>query len=115
MITNRTVSRCVAILVGVVLLGALSLPVVAQEKKDRGDRISGRVHMVNKETSTITVRVGTNNVHRYVVYDANTKFTANNKPGSLDEVKDGARVVCVGKFDDKARLMAKQIEVRPGQ
>ena len=116
MITNRTVSRFVAILVGMVLLGCLSLPALAQEKaKKKGEeRISGRVHMLNKETSTITVRVGTNNVHRYVVYDANTKFTANNKPGTLDDVKEGARIICLGKFDEKARLNASRIEIRPG-
>jgi hypothetical protein len=112
MIANRVVQCTIAVLVGVVLLTTLSLAAAAQAKEDR---ISGRVHMVNKETSTITVRVGTNNVHRYVVYDANTKYTLGNKPGSLDDLKESARVICLGKFDDKARLHATRIEVRPGQ
>ncbi len=114
MIANRVVKCSLAVLLGVVLLTTLSLAMTAQEGK-KEDRVSGRVHMVNKDTSTITVRVGTNNVHRLVVYDANTKFTKDNKPGTLADVTESARVVCVGKFDDKARLMARQIEVRPGQ
>lgn len=111
---NRVVSACVALLMGAVLLLSLSSPLLAQEKKEADQRLSGRVHMINKDTSTITIRT-TQNAHRYVVYDSNTKFTLGNKAGSLDEVKEGVRLICLGKFDDKARLMASRIEVRPGR
>ncbi len=112
MITNRIASRWIGMVVGVMLLVALAAPMVAQDKKE--DRLSGRVHMVNKETSTITIRTS-GNTQRYVVYSASTKFTLGNKDGSLDEVKDGVRLICLGKYDDKARLVASRIEVRPGR
>jgi hypothetical protein len=50
---------------------------------------------------------------RQVVYTPETKYTKRNKPGgSLDELKDGVRVICVGKFDENARLMASRIDIR---
>jgi hypothetical protein len=93
---------------------ALAVPLQAQaKKKTKPDRLEGRVQMINKATSTITLRVG--EAPRVVVYDSNTKFDYRNKPSSVDEVKDGRRLICVGKFDDKARLMATQISVRSGK
>jgi hypothetical protein len=86
----------------------------AEEKKAQPklDRISGTIHMINKDTSVITVRTR-NNQMRQVVYTPETKYTKRNKPGgSLDELKDGVRVICVGKFDENARLMASRIDIR---
>jgi hypothetical protein len=86
---------------------------LAQKKKVakvKEDRVSGTVQMINKDTSTITVRSG--NLQRQVVYSADTKFTKVNKPGSLDEVKEGVRVICLGKYDEKVRLIATRVDVR---
>jgi len=110
----KVLSSCIALLLGAVLILSLVTPAMAQEKKAAEQRLSGRVHMVNKETSTITIRT-TQNAHRYVVYSSGTKFTLGNKDGSVDEVKEGVRLICLGKFDDKARLVATRIEVRPGR
>jgi len=80
----------------------LSLAVMAQapyQKKTstKEDRLSGTVHRVDKDTSTIIVRKGS--VQREVVYNAETKFTIQNKPdGSVDDVIVGRRVICLGKF-----------------
>jgi len=92
---------------------ALAVPLKAQEKKSKPDRLDGRVQMINKDTSTITLRI--DQAQRFVIYDKNTQFTYRNKPSSLDEVKDGRRVFCLGKFDDKARLIASRIDVRSGK
>jgi hypothetical protein len=55
--------------------------------------LSGTVHRVDKDTSTIIVRKGS--VQREVVYNAETKFTIQNKPdGSSDDVIVGRRVIC---------------------
>jgi hypothetical protein len=114
---KRSVTLLFALFVAVVLSLALTTSVNAQEKKAKSDesRVSGAVHMINKDTSTITVRERRTNVQRQVVYNAQTKFTYQNKPGSLDDVKDGRRVICLGKFDEKTRLVATRVDVREGQ
>ncbi len=95
---------------------ALAIQASAQankaKDKPKQDRIDGRVRMINKDTSTITVRERRTNAERPVVYNDATKFTFRNKPGSLDDVKDGRRVICLGKFDEKARLIATRVDVR---
>jgi len=66
---------------------------------------------IDKDTSTIIVRKGT--VQREVVYNAETKFTIQNKPdGSVDDVIVVRRVICFGKFNDKTQLLATRVEVR---
>jgi len=99
---------------GVLLALFLASQGLAQEKKKaakvKEDRVSGTVQMINKDTSTLTVRSG--NLQRQVVYNADTKFTKVNKPGSLDEVKEGVRVICLGKYNDKVQLVATRIDVR---
>jgi hypothetical protein len=54
---------------------------------------------------------GSNPPHT-VIFSSTTKFTKRNQPGSIDDLKEGRRVICLGKFDDKARLLATQIDVR---
>ncbi len=102
-----------------VLLGAvLSLAVLAQapspEKKAKPtakeSRVSGMVQSIDKGASTITVRKGTTD--RFVVYNDQTQFTFQNKLSSLQEVKERRKVVCLGKFDDRNRLVATRIEVK---
>ena len=65
------------------------------------DKLTGTVHMLNKDTSTITVQKG--NVQRQVVYNANTKWRygtqGSAKPSSLDELKEGWYINCKGNFD----------------
>jgi hypothetical protein len=105
-----------ALLFGIVLSLTLTSQSTAQEKekkpaaKVKEDRLSGMVQMIDKNTSTITLRKG--NITRSVVYNNDTKFTKRNKPGSLDEVKEGRRLICMGKFDEKTRLVATRIDVR---
>ena len=53
------------------------------------------------------------NTQHQVVYDADTKVTNDNKPGSIDDVATGERVICLGKLNDKGQLMARNIDVRP--
>ena len=110
----RFVSILIRFSLGVLLALALVSQGVAQEKKKAAqpklDRVSGTIQIMNKDTSTLTVRSG--NIQRTVIYNADTKFTKVNKPGSIDEVKEGVRIICVGKFDEKARLVATRIDVR---
>jgi hypothetical protein len=71
---------------------------------------------MSKETSTITVRTGTGQVTRQVMYDAKTKFlyghSDNNKPGAVAQVKESNYISCVGAFNDKSQLMATECVYR---
>ena len=111
---RRSFSILAGLFLGVLLSLAVASQASAQKKgKAKEDRLSGTIHMINKDTSTITIRRG--NIQRQVVYNNDTKFTYRNKPGSIDEVKDGRRVICLGKFNEKTQLVATRIDVREGK
>jgi len=113
MITRKTIASFVAVIIGIVLSLTLTNGARAQEKsaaKPKEDRLSGTVQMISKDTSTITLKK--DGATRSVVYNNETKYTKQNKPGSLDDVKEGLRVICLGKFDEKNRLVATRIDVR---
>lgn len=95
---------------------AQQAPKQTKEKKAakaRQDRLSGRIQMINKDASTITL--DRNNVRRTVVYSPETKVTFRNKPGTMDDVKEGRRIIALGKFNDKSQLVATRIDVREGR
>ena len=82
-----------------------------QKTSTKEGRLSGTVHMIDKDTSTIIIRKGA--VQRKVVYNAETKFTSQNKPGgSIDDVIVGRRVICLGKFNNKTQLVATRVDIR---
>jgi len=93
----------------------LTLAVMASgqdEKKTsrKEDRLSGTVHMIDKDTSTIIIRKGA--AQRQVVYNLETKFTVQNKPGgSVEDVIVGRQAICFGKFTDKTQL-ATRVDIR---
>lgn len=101
-------------------LYAISLPLVlatgfaiqagAKDKMPREARIDGRVQMINKDKSEITVRQS--NSPRTIIYSGDTKWTKRNKEGSMADIKEGYRVICVGKMNDKAQLMASRCDAR---
>ena len=105
----------IALLLAAVLVFALAMVAGAQEKKKKeaGDRVSGTIQTINKDTKTISVRQSSGNVQRQVVYSDSTQITNQNKPGgTLDELKEGVRVICIGKFNDKTQLVATRIDIR---
>ena len=109
--------HCLSILMGLLLGVALSLPnnAYAQEKEKKAkaaakeDRLSGTVQSISKDAKSVTVRV--RGATRTIVWDANTRWTYDNKPGSVDQLKEGLRAIALGKFNDKAQLMATRIEL----
>ena len=80
------------------------------------DRLEGRVQMINWDTSTATVGVHvtsqTSRVPRFVVFGDATKFTYRNEPSSVEMLKEGRRVICLGKFDESGKFMAGRIDIR---
>jgi Cu/Ag efflux protein CusF len=115
MIRRKRIVSFMALIFGIVLSLTLTTGANAQEtkpeaKSKKADRLSGTVQMIDKNASTITLRK--DNITRSVVYNNDTKFTKRDKPGSLDDVKEGRRLICLGKFDEKSRLVATRIDVR---
>ena len=105
----------IALFAGLFLLLSLAVMASAQDQKKtsmKQARLSGTVHMVDKDASTIIIRKGI--VQRtVVVYNAETQFTIQNKPGgSVDDVIVGRRVTCLGKFKDKTQLTAARVDIR---
>ena len=104
----------IALFAGVVLLLSLAMLANAEDQKrtsTKQDRLSGTVHMIDKDASSIIIRKG--KVRRQVVYDAETKFTIQNKrDGSIDDVIVGMQATCLGRLNDKTQLVATRVDVR---
>ena len=105
----------IALFAGLFLLLSLVVMASAQNQKKtstKQDRLRGTVHMVDKDASTIIIRKSI--VQRtVVVYNAETQFTVQNKPGgSIDDVIVGRQVSCLGTFNDKTQLVATRVDVR---
>ncbi len=111
----RRTFATVAVLLGVVLALSLATQAFAQEKaapKGKLDRVMGTVQRVDKTASTIEVK-DKNNVIRVVSFNENTVFTKAHKPGgSIADLDQGTRVVCVGKFEGQNKLVATKINIR---
>jgi hypothetical protein len=95
------------------LLAVAVGPAAAKDKKASTGKIKGTVHMLNKDTSTITVQKGS--VQRQVVYNADTKWMygtqGSNKAATLDQLKEGWYINCDGTFDG-TKLVAKACRFR---
>ena len=95
-----------AVLLGLVLV----LNIVAADKPAKPANLQGKVQMMSKDTSTITVEQK-GGLRRQVLYSGDTKFnmgsSKNNKPGSVDQVKEGNFINCSGTYNDKTQLVAK--------
>jgi hypothetical protein len=103
-----------SLLAGVCLFLSLAMASAQGQAKTstREDRLTGTVHMVDKDTSTIIIRKGA--AQRKVVYNTETKFTIQEKTqGSIDDVIVGRRAICVGTFNNRTQLVATRVDVRP--
>ena len=99
---------CVGMVVGI-----MAGPSWAADKKAKKGQITGTVHMIDKDKSTLTVTKGT--VSREVIYNSDTKWLkgtqASNQPSSLDELKENWYINCEGTFDG-VKLVASACRFR---
>jgi hypothetical protein len=105
------ITGSIAWFAGVFLFLTLAGVASAQDQKKtsaKEDRLSGTVHTIDKDTSSIIIRKGA--IQRS--YTAETKFTIQNKPGSIDDVIVGRQVNCLVSFNDKSQLLATRVEIR---
>jgi hypothetical protein len=103
-------------LVFALLLGlVLAFNIVAADKPAKMANLQGKVQMMSKDNSTITVEQK-GGLRRQVLYSGDTKFevgsSKSHKPGSLDQVKEGNFINCSGTYNDKTQLMAKMCVYR---
>jgi len=107
----RSIASFLAFAMTALLVTALVMPAALAEEDKAGEkRLVGRIMSIDEDNSVIMIQV--NNAPRTVVYNSKTKFTVMNNPGSLDELREGERVICLGEFDEKLRLVATRIDGR---
>ena len=105
-----------------VMILALALTLVfgaglyAQVKKDTKtglDRIEGTIQSMNKADSTmqVTQRGTTAGAVWKVVYNDKTTIGIRNKPAKIDDLKEGQRVIILGKYE-KDVFNASRIDIR---
>jgi len=105
------VSKWVGLSLAILLSLAIAGQVSGQMAKQ--GRVTGVVQNISKDASTITVRKGS--VPKQVLYSGDTKFSYRGKASSVDDVKEGRRVICVGTYNEKTQLVATQVDVRSGK
>lgn len=112
--------RITLVLVMMLVCAIVLVPVLnAQAKKDAKtglDRIEGTIAGVNKDKSTLMVHQsdGSNAVWT-IAWTADTKFSYRNKASTVDDLKDGRRVIVLGKFGEGTKMTAERIDVRSGK
>jgi hypothetical protein len=113
--------RSLFLVLGLFLGLVLTAPALDARQKDsksasgKQDRIDGSIHMIDKAASMVTVRLRGKPVQREVVFNEKTAFTFRNKPATVEELKEGRRVIVVGQPNDKNQLVATRIDVRDAQ
>ena len=109
---KRCILTSFVLCLGVLVCLTIS-PAGAADKKAREGQITGTVHMIEKDKSTIMVMKG--NTSRQVIYNSDTKWMygtqAGNKPSSFDELKENWYINCRGTFDG-VKLVANACRFR---
>jgi hypothetical protein len=113
----------------VVLLSCVAVPALRAQPKPQGNgvyRLEGTVVSMDKDASRITLRQRSVGGMAWTVrYTGSTSFSYRNTITSVDDVKVGRRVICIGRFgqadgqadgkQDKNEMTAVVIDVRSGK
>jgi hypothetical protein len=109
---KRAISIMAAVVVLLVVVSAV-YPQIRKDAKTGLDRIEGIIQSIDRKASTITVRQkSTTEAVWQAVYNDQTKFTYRNTPASLDELKEGQRVVCLGKSESASHIAVTRVDIR---
>jgi len=73
-------------------------------------RWHGTLVRINKDASTLQVRKGT--TERTIHFSDSTRWTKGTKSVAMGDFKDGADVICIGKFDEKGAFQATRVDLR---
>lgn len=112
---NKHYVVVIALCAALALMLATAGQMAAQEQTAKGNMIEykGRVNVVSKESSSVAIQSGSRVIQ--VKYTATTKFTYRNKPGSIDDLKEGRRVIVLVDPAQKDKMVATRIDVREGK
>lgn len=93
----------------------LAVPLAAQEKAEKAKaakeaRWSGVIVRLNKDTSTLTVRK--QHIEKIIHFDSSTKWTKGTQKADASQFTEGARVICLGKYEEKNEFVASRIDLR---
>jgi hypothetical protein len=96
-----------------------ALPAQPELQRNGLYRIEGTVIGVDGEHSTISIRQrGHGSMAWTIHHDDHTSFSYRNAPASLEDVKHGRRIVCIGRYekkDGRNEMVAVVVDVRTGR
>ena len=115
--------RSASLTLALTLLSSLLLaPEARAQAESTGNglyRIEGTVIGVNKKATTISIRQRSHtNMAWTIHYDDATSFSYRNTITSLEDVKNGRRIVCLGRYEEKEKkneMIAVVVDVRSGK
>ena len=111
---NRRYTWPLELSLTVLLMLVVATSLFAADKPPKLTNVQGRIQMLDKTASSITVDA--KGVMRKVLYDSDTKFlyghSKNSKPGSAEQLKESEYISCAGTYDDKTVLRAKECVYR---
>ena len=77
------------------------------------DLLEGRIVRIDSEKQTFEMRQsGVTSVMWTVAWNDKTAFTYRNEASSLDDLKEGRKVICLGTFGESNKMEAKRVDVR---
>jgi hypothetical protein len=86
---------------------------IKQDPQTKLDRIEGTVLSIDKAKMTLVIReTGTANLDYTIIYTDKTIYTYRNGPAKAEDVKDGVRIVALGKAEGATKLNAARIDIR---
>jgi hypothetical protein len=110
--------RSISLVVVLMLISSLVLAPglfsqIKNDPKKNLDSIEGTVQSIDKAKMTMVVRErGTANLDYTIIYNDKTEYTYRNGPAKAEDVKDGVRIVALGKAEGANKLNAARIDIR---
>jgi len=107
----------IRLLVWLAVFGLAMPRTMAQENKEKEQkaraateaRWSGVIVRLNQDVSTVTVRK--QHIEKTIHFDSATKWTKGTHNIDMSQFKEGDRVICLGKYDNK-EFVASRIDLR---
>jgi hypothetical protein len=112
---KRRLALVVAISACAALVLVLTGQMVAQEKTttEKPIKYEGRINVLSKDAKTISIQAKSGTMQ--IKYTDKTQFTYRNKPGTIDDMKEGRRVIVLVDPAQKKDVVALRIDVREGK
>ncbi len=86
---------------------------IKTDPESKLDRIEGTVMSIDKAKNTMVIRQrGTANLDYTISFNEKTIYTLRNQPAKAEDVKDGVRIVALGKAEGANKLAAARIDIR---